>query len=142
MSAPQNAVCLQGGEAEAEEAKGPALLSVSLTGFKDDSKVKVIKAIKAILAPTDPKFNLAAVSLSELRLTYSFSLPSMPPFECCLREVFSFCFLTYFLCCTACSLGDLPACSLLTTLLARVPRMAGQKICGKPPWRPQGRHLP
>jgi ribosomal protein L7/L12 len=43
-----------------EESSGPSQVTVKLTGFKDDSKVKVIKEIKNIMAPLDPKFNLAA----------------------------------------------------------------------------------
>ena len=54
-----------GAAAPAEEAAeevdaGPAQVAVKLVGFKSDSKVKVIKAVKAIMAPIDPKFNLAA----------------------------------------------------------------------------------
>jgi len=48
------------GEAEDDAPKGPALVKVTLTGFKADSKIKVIKEIKTIMAPADPKFNLAA----------------------------------------------------------------------------------
>jgi len=47
-------------EEAAEEDAGPAQVAVKLVGFKSDSKVKVIKAVKAIMAPIDPKFNLAA----------------------------------------------------------------------------------
>lgn len=50
------------GEAEDDAPKGPAHVKVTLTGFKADSKIKLIKEIKTIMAPADPKFNLAAVS--------------------------------------------------------------------------------
>ena len=47
--------------AEEEEASsGPTMVTVTLKGFKDDSKVKVIKEVKAIMAPIDQTFNLAA----------------------------------------------------------------------------------
>lgn len=39
---------------------GPASVKLVLAGFKDDSKVKVIKELKSIMSPVDPKFNLAA----------------------------------------------------------------------------------
>jgi large subunit ribosomal protein L7/L12 len=46
--------------AEEEESAGPSVVNVTLTGYKDDSKIKVIKEVKNIMAKTDPKFNLAA----------------------------------------------------------------------------------
>lgn len=46
--------------AEEEASAGPAQVNVKLTGFKDDSKIKVIKEVKNIMAKLDPKFNLAA----------------------------------------------------------------------------------
>lgn len=48
-----------GEDADAGPA-GPTSVKLVLTGFKDDSKVKVIKELKSIMSPVDPKFNLAA----------------------------------------------------------------------------------
>lgn len=44
------------------------MVTLALKGFKDDSKVKVIKEIKKIMSEADPKFNLASVSSPALYL--------------------------------------------------------------------------
>eukprot|EP00729_Bicosta_minor_P014741 gene14741-698_t len=60
FAAPAGAAPAGEEDAGEEEAAGPAQVAVKLVGFKSDSKVKVIKEVKAIMAPIDPKFNLAA----------------------------------------------------------------------------------
>jgi len=69
------------------EAAGPVRVKLTLTGFKDDSKVKVIKEIKSIMTPLDPKFNLAAVRPNHPTAHAHTRTPSSPRSKHPLRRV-------------------------------------------------------
>jgi hypothetical protein len=61
------------------------MVTVTLKGFKDDSKIKVIKEVKRIMSENDPKFNLASVRGPDVAQPCAI-IPTLPQFVSIIRS--------------------------------------------------------